>query len=224
MAEETPRFRELLREAQDADLSDVAAQGLIYQGGARWRAAAGGGESPRRGAPPAMLTPPAAWGPGDAPDGLPIVVFVPSRLQAADGDGLHRALLFFVKIMEPISRDGFHVVFCYSDVSWFSQGCALQRGVRSGTGYSGATRPRRVPVLIPPRGSHFAYLRGVHGALPRAFRKNIKSLHILHPTATLRAFFFFLRPLVKRKFWRKLQYHAAVQSVRNAGPLARSGG
>lgn len=91
---------------------------------------------------------------------------------------------------------------------------ALRRPVRVDTGYSLATRPPRALALTCPSASHFTYIRGVYGALPRTFRKNIKSLHILHPTATLRAFFFFIRPLLKRKFWRKFNYHAAVQSVR----------
>lgn len=84
-------------------------------------------------------------GAGKAPDGLPIVVFVPSQLQAADADSLHRALLFFVKVMEPISRGGFHVVFCYSDVSWFSQGCGRCGGPCASTRDTASPRAPRAP-------------------------------------------------------------------------------
>ena len=59
----------------------------------------------------------------------------------------------------------------------------------------------------------FGWLQEVYATMPRAYKKNLKGLCIVHPTRMLRTFFAVCRPFISGKFWRKLHYFQKVQDM-----------
>ena len=64
-------------------------------------------------------------------------------------------------------------------------------------------------------GKYFKWLRNVYGTISRPYKKNLQNLYIVHPTMSMRSFFFFCRPFISVKFWRKLQYCDNVTELMN---------
>eukprot|EP00004_Rigifila_ramosa_P003215 TRINITY_DN13397_c0_g1_i1.p1 TRINITY_DN13397_c0_g1~~TRINITY_DN13397_c0_g1_i1.p1 ORF type:complete len:792 (-),score=144.29 TRINITY_DN13397_c0_g1_i1:1-2127(-) len=50
------------------------------------------------------------------------------------------------------------------------------------------------------------WLKSMHKIIGRKYRKNMKMLFLVHPSAFLKGFVSCFRPFVSQKFWRKLQY------------------
>ena len=113
---------------------------------------------------------------GTLPSGAAVFTFVPSVLGAAPD--LHKLLLFFVREL--------HDVITTNDAGYCMVFCQ-----------SGASSFRGVGI---------SFLRRVYKILGRRFKKNIKALLILHPTNALKTLFFFARPFISTKFWRKVHY------------------
>nr|ACO15636.1 Rho GTPase-activating protein 1 [Caligus clemensi] len=82
---DSPRFRELLKRSQSADLEDIDYSGYIYRS-------------------------------GTDKDGRPIIVFIGKWFRANEVD-LERALLFLLKVVDPISSSGYVVVYFHSKTS-----------------------------------------------------------------------------------------------------------
>lgn len=68
--------------------------------------------------------------------------------------------------------------------------------------------------LFSPITRRAAWLKGVYDMLPRKYKKNLKKLYILHPTFWVKSFFFFVRPFISSKFWRKVEYVKSANEVR----------
>ena len=58
--------------------------------------------------------------------------------------------------------------------------------------------------LTRPR---FSWLFSMYNVLPRPYKKNLKQLHVIHPSMLVRIFFALSRPFVSKKFWDKLVYY-----------------
>eukprot|EP01119_Soliformovum_irregulare_P008996 TRINITY_DN22107_c0_g1_i1.p1 TRINITY_DN22107_c0_g1~~TRINITY_DN22107_c0_g1_i1.p1 ORF type:complete len:423 (-),score=94.69 TRINITY_DN22107_c0_g1_i1:163-1404(-) len=52
----------------------------------------------------------------------------------------------------------------------------------------------------------FGWLRKCYSVLPRKYKKNLKSLYIVHPTFWVRTTFKLFKPFLSHKFWQKLVY------------------
>jgi ganglioside-induced differentiation-associated protein 2 len=51
----------------------------------------------------------------------------------------------------------------------------------------------------------FKWMRETYDMLPRKFKKNLKSLYIVHPSFWVKLVMLFVSPFVSKKFWRKLK-------------------
>lgn len=61
-----------------------------------------------------------------------------------------------------------------------------------------------------------AFLWNSYKALNRDFRKNLKSLYVVHPTFFIRVVWNFFRPFISEKFKKKLIYISSIDEVRQA--------
>ena len=59
----------------------------------------------------------------------------------------------------------------------------------------------------------FGYIRRIYNSLTRKYKKNMQGLYVIHPTLMLKTFFTFARPFVSSKFWRKLHYVHSIDEV-----------
>lgn len=69
------------------------------------------------------------------------------------------------------------------------------------SGFSAANRPT------------FSWLRRAYRVLNRKYKKNLKSLYIVHPTFWIRTTFKLFKPFISAKFWQKLTYIYDAQGL-----------
>ena len=69
------------------------------------------------------------------------------------------------------------------------------------------------------RGIGMSFLRRVYKLLGRRFKKNIRNLLILHPTNALKTLFFFARPFISTKFWKKVMYYNHHKEIASSPAL-----
>lgn len=55
-------------------------------------------------------------------------------------------------------------------------------------------------------GKYFQWIRNVYATFTRDYKKNMQCLYVVHPTISMKSFFFFFRPFISSKFWKKLVY------------------
>jgi RhoGAP domain/Divergent CRAL/TRIO domain/Calponin homology (CH) domain len=58
----------------------------------------------------------------------------------------------------------------------------------------------------------FSWLRQARSRLPKAFKKNLKALYIVHPSFFIKTLFVFFRPAISSKFWHKIKYFSSAQT------------
>jgi Rho GTPase-activating protein 1 len=61
----------------------------------------------------------------------------------------------------------------------------------------------------------FAWLKKSYSILSRKYKKNLKSLYIVQPTALLKGVMKLFKPFISSKFWRKLQYIDEIKEIYN---------
>jgi hypothetical protein len=66
----------------------------------------------------------------------------------------------------------------------------------------------------------FMWLKKVYGMLGRKYKKNLKSLYIIHPTNFIKRLFAFFKPFISGKFWKKLHYIDDLAALSDAFDLA----
>ena len=59
----------------------------------------------------------------------------------------------------------------------------------------------------------FKWLQKTYKLLPRKYKKNIKKLYLVHPSKMQRAFVWFSKPFVSKKFWKKFTFVHTLQDL-----------
>lgn len=119
----------------------------------------------------------------------PVVVFAPASLPSSFFAGprcrenLHRMMLYTLSEMDAVVSKGPYV-FVYAHTN-------IQ------------WFNRRL----------FSWFLRVYKVMPRPFKKNLKGVYVVHPTSGVKALFFFFRPFVSKKFWKKLRYFDSVRAL-----------
>lgn len=114
---------------------------------------------------------------GTLSNGAALFCFCPAVL--GHSPDLDKLLLFFLREFDPVINGGEDSTYA---IIFCQSGMTSFKGIGIG------------------------FLRKVYNMLGRRFKKNIKGLYILHPTTALKTLFFFAKPFISKKFWRKVKY------------------
>lgn len=107
-------------------------------------------------------------------EGRPAIVITPICI-GADSEAFPRSLRYAVRRLDPIlSRQDYIVIACFSQQTW--------------------------AVFNDPG---FVWLKTFFALLPRLYRKRLKKLYFIHPTATTQAALTAWMPFIGQKFWSK---------------------